>query len=116
MLPRLQQRERAIDINVASPTFLELRIWIFLLPWGQPNDEPPPLDLDQAWRMARWAGHQITVAEGIGTFEEFPEGRYRLFLVEHGQPAADGNTFIEYRVMNDKKVIVPKDAALEVSF
>jgi hypothetical protein len=66
--------------------------------------------------MARWAGHQITVDEGSGTFEEIPEGRYRLFLVEHDQPAADGNTFIEYRVMNDKTVIVEKDVALEVSF
>ncbi len=109
----LHAAQGEIKVHVSENNSLQS---VFLLPWGQMDSEPPPLNSDQAWRMARWAGHQIAIEEAGGTFEGIPEGRYRLFLVEHDQPAEDGDTFIEYRVTHDKTIIVRKDAVVEVSF
>lgn len=89
---------------------------VFLLPWGQPGTEPPPLDSDKAWQVARWAGNQLPVETESGKFSELPTGRYRLFLVEHDEPMQDEDTLIEYRVKGDKTVTVQPDEVVEMSF
>ena len=89
---------------------------VFLLPWGQPEADPPPLDTNQAWQVARWAGHQDSVEAEGAAFQTIPTGRYRLFLVEHDQPADDDDTLVQYRLQSDKIVTVRRDAIAEVSF
>ncbi len=89
---------------------------VFLLPWGQPDAEPPPLDADQAWQMARWAGNQLSIEAGECMFEGIPTGRYRLFLLEHEDPVEDDDTTTEYKVIANKSVVLQKDAVAEVSF
>lgn len=89
---------------------------VFLLPWGEPKTEPPPLNADQSWEMARWAGHQVSIEEGSAVFESVPTGRYRLFLVEHDQPAKDDDTITKYKVIADTTTIVRIEMTAEVSF
>lgn len=102
-----------IKVNVSEKDTLQS---VFLLPWGQPNSERPRLDSDQAWRMARWAGRRIAVKETGGTFERIPEGRYRLFLVEHDQPSRDDDTLVEYEMIAEKAVMLRRGTVAEVSF
>ena len=78
--------------------------------------EPPPIDADQAWQMARWAGHQVRIEAGKGLFPLVPAGRYRVFLVEHDVPVEDDDTVVKYQVSHDEVVTVRKDAVVGVTF
>jgi len=89
---------------------------VFLLPWGQPDTEPPPLNADQAWQMAHLVGNQLSIEAGGCVFEGIPTGRHRLFLLEHEDPIEDDATTIEYKVIASKSVVLQKDAVAEVSF
>jgi hypothetical protein len=102
-----------IEVHVPASDSLQT---VFLLPWGQPSSDPPPVDSDQAWRMARWVGHQMAIEKKSGTFKTVPEGRYRLFLVEHDEPAKDDETLVEYRVVADETVVLREGANAAVSF
>ena len=103
------------EIKVRAPESESLQS-IFLLPWGQPDADPPPLAADQAWRMAFQLGNQVSVNTEDASFQKIPPGRHRLFLVEHDQPADDDDSLVEYRVKSNKVVAVRADAVSEVSF
>ena len=109
----VKSAEGEIKVSVQENDSLQS---VFLLPWGQPDEDPPPLDADQAWQVAFWAGHQDSVDAEGATFPAISTGRYRLFLVEHDQPAEDDDAIVEYRVKSNKVVTVRADAAAEVSF
>jgi hypothetical protein len=102
-----------IEVRISAS---DSRQSVFLLPWGQPDTDPPPLDNNQAWQIAHWAGHQVSVEAKRATFPMIPAGRYRLFLVEHDRPAEEDDTFVEYRVLSDTIVTVRADAVVEASF
>jgi hypothetical protein len=119
-----QRPVTGLEFDLADTEFGELKVQApasqahqsaFLLPWGQPGAEPPPLDTDQSWQMARWASHQVRMEEGNGVFPLIPSGRYRVFLVEQDDPIEDDDTLVKYRVSHDEVVTVRKDAVVEVT-
>ncbi|MFT5302703.1 MAG: hypothetical protein ACI87E_003176 [Mariniblastus sp.] len=111
------------DLVAAADGEIEIRVpksdtlqSAFLLPWGLADTDPPPLDADEAWRMAYWAGHQISINAGNGTFKNLPGGRHSLFLVEHDEPARDWDALTEFRVTGETIVTVHEGEKVEVSF
>ncbi|MCM2372340.1 hypothetical protein [Aporhodopirellula aestuarii] len=120
-----QRPVSGLEFDLAATEFGELRVHApasepfqsaFLLPWSEPDVEPPPIDADQAWQMSRWAGHQVRIEAGKGLFPLVPAGRYRVFLVEHDVPVEDDDTVVKYRVSHDEVVMVRKDAVVGVTF
>jgi hypothetical protein len=89
---------------------------VFLLPWGEPATEPPPVNSEQAWDIAWRGGHRVSVEVQLATFHRIPKGRYRLFLAEYDPPARKPDTQRDYRVQSDEVVTVRADLAAEVSF
>lgn len=59
---------------------------------------------------------EIAIKKEGGTFQKIPEGRYRLFLVEHDQPVEDDDTLVEHKLIAEKTGALRMDAVAEVSF